>query len=124
MGDLTRHFSKHEFACKCGCGLNTIDLGLVYLLERVRQEYGGAIIVTSGCRCPKHNVDAGGKPDSAHLPHENNVCKAVDIKCESSWERYKLVSLLDKRFQRIGIGSDFIHVDVDKDKPSPVMWIY
>ena len=28
MGDLTKNFSRSEFACKCGCGFDDIDLVL------------------------------------------------------------------------------------------------
>ena len=33
-------------------------------------------------------------------------------------------SLIRAGFKRIGIGSTFIHVDLDLDKPQNVFWLY
>ena len=35
MGDLTAHFSAHEFTCTCGCKMNDISRELVNMLEKV-----------------------------------------------------------------------------------------
>ena len=35
-----------------------------------------------------------------------------------------LQALLSVGFNRIGVGSGFIHVDIDKSKPSDVIWTY
>lgn len=67
MGDLSAHFSRSEFACHCGCGLARIDLGLLTGLELLRELNGGKIVITSGCRCPEHNLKVGGAPASLHL---------------------------------------------------------
>lgn len=53
MGDLTPHFSRSEFACKCGCGFDHISLELVSKLECLRSIIRQPIIINSGCRCPK-----------------------------------------------------------------------
>ena len=73
MGDITRNFSRHEFACKCGCGLDVIDLNLVNRLQVVRDILNTPIIIHSGVRCAEHNRDVGGKPRSLHL-----AGKAID----------------------------------------------
>ena len=67
MGDLSNNFNRSEFACKCGCGFDTVDAGLIDALEEVRDHFNAAVIVTSGCRCPKHNASVGGAADSQHL---------------------------------------------------------
>lgn len=55
-----QHFSKSEFACKCGCGFDDIDINLVKLLEQIRSHFGdNPLIITSGCRCAKHNRSVG-----------------------------------------------------------------
>lgn len=75
MGDLTEHFSKHEFACKCGCGASNISLAHVQKMERFRAflvELWGEehkIVINpdhSGVRCQPHNKDIGSKPTSQH----------------------------------------------------------
>jgi uncharacterized protein YcbK (DUF882 family) len=76
MGDLTLNFSRKEFTCHCGCGLDTIDIRIVNRLQVVRDIVGLPISVDCGCRCPKHNKDVGGEPESFHLP--KNGCLAID----------------------------------------------
>ena len=66
MGDITTNFDRSEFACKCGCGYDNIDVSLVLDLQRIRNRFGRPIVVTSGCRCEKHNAAEGGSPLSDH----------------------------------------------------------
>lgn len=66
--DDIKRFSRGEFTCKCGCGLNNIDLKLVKILEDYfRNYYNAETIVTSGCRCAKHNAEVGGVQGSRHV---------------------------------------------------------
>lgn len=62
------HFQKSEFACKCGCGFDDINYKLVGILEDIRSHFGGnPVIITSGCRCSKHNANVGGVQGSRHV---------------------------------------------------------
>jgi hypothetical protein len=62
----------------------------------------------------------GGGENSAHLRGT-----AADIKCLYAADRYLLVMLaLEAGFTRIGIGEDFIHLDVDTTLPQNVIWVY
>jgi len=72
---LTEHFSLDEFMCPC-CERVEIAYVIPYLLERIRLWIGEPLMVTSGYRCPKHNEDVGGMPDSLHT-----TGRAVDIIC-------------------------------------------
>lgn len=65
--DDIKHFKKSEFTCKCGCGLNNIELGLVKVLDEIREHFGQACIINSGTRCTKHNKNVGGATKSRHL---------------------------------------------------------
>ena len=38
MGDLTKNFNRFEFACKCGCGFDDIDLKVVQALQKLRDK--------------------------------------------------------------------------------------
>ena len=71
-----KHFKQSEFACKCGCGFNSINLNLVKILDEIREFYGQPLTVTSGCRCRAHN--AKQKNASANSRHISG--KASDIK--------------------------------------------
>ena len=118
MGDLTNNFSSHEFACKCGCGLDNIDWAFVCMLQDVRDEYG-SMTITSGLRCEHHNKDSGGYEESPHLGGW-----AADIKVDNSSDRYRLIKIASRFFVRMGIAKNFIHLDCDPSKVSGVIWVY
>jgi len=116
MGDLTRDFSRAEFACKCGCGKDDINLTLVERLQAIRTALNEPIRIKSGCRCRAHNEAVGGKLYSAHLTGD-----AADIDCPDSGFRYRFLKQAFKIFNRIEVPRGaWIHVDVDKSKPQDV----
>lgn len=119
MGDLSEHFSIHEFACPC-CGAIEMNPRLIELLEIARSRLGRPITIKSGFRCPLHNAAVGGKQSSAHLQGE-----AADILCEYSGQRYDLIkTLLVMGVERIGVAEAFVHVDVNRTLPGQVLWLY
>ena len=65
MGDLSPHFSKKELACRC-CGRLMVDRRLIDALEALRQLAGVPIVIHAGYRCPAHNREVGGVPNSEH----------------------------------------------------------
>src|SRR5574344_902021 len=72
--DTIKHFKQSEFTCKDGCGYDDIDLRLVKILDQIRDHFNSPVIVTSGCRCKKHNAEVGGVQESRHV-----LGKASDI---------------------------------------------
>lgn len=124
MGDLSDHFSRSEFACGCGCGFGTfngdVSAELIHLLEAIREDYGKAMIVNSGCRCSDYNAAVGGVPRSAHTRGT-----AVDIRVTGGLDRRKLVDLCVMNFASgIGVANTFVHIDVDDSLPRPSIWSY
>ena len=119
MTQLTEHFTKEEFDCMCGCGNGdiVIDEKLVYELECVRVHYGKSMVITSGIRCLSHNRKIGSRDTSSHVKG-----LAADISCGDMGTRLDLVKRLlrDGEFTRLGVNKDFIHVDVDYDKPKGI----
>ena len=113
-----KHFSESEFRCKC-CGKLVVSQALLDNLNKVREELGAPIVITSAYRCVKHNKEVGGKSNSAHLRGF-----AVDIKCTDDVTRMKLIKILPKYFDRIGVKKSFIHCDVDKTLPQEVCFMY
>ena len=114
-----KHFKPQEFDCPC-CGANMMQQEFMDRLDKAREIAGIPFRITSGYRCPRHNAKVGGVPNSAHTKG-----LAADIQVLESNERWKILrALLALGFCRIGIGENFIHVDMDKSKPQRVIWTY
>jgi len=112
------YFEPKEFSCKC-CGRLVLSAELALKLDLARELAGTAMVITSGYRCKAHNQDIGGSNTSSHLKG-----LAVDISVDNSADRLLIIKgLIIAGFRRIGIGSDFIHVDIDRSKPNSV-WLY
>ena len=62
---LSDNFSRTEFACKCGCGFDTVDSLTLEALESIRKHFNKPVTVTSGCRCLAHNKAVGGSEGRA-----------------------------------------------------------
>lgn len=73
--DDIKYFKKSEFNCKCGCGLNNIDLKLVKVLDEIRGHFGKPMVVTCGCRCQKYNDSLKGSIKNS----KHTQGKAADI---------------------------------------------
>jgi len=119
MAEL-RFFKMTEFDCKCGCGSNRMLGAFLWKLDLCRERCKFRFDVTSGYRCEKHNAAVGGKKKSEHLSG-----RGVDIATHNSRERYKIVEeAIELGINRIGIGSDFVHLGYDKSKVQMVIWVY
>ena len=112
MGDLSKHFSSHEYTCP---GLkpedikDLMDQSLLDGMEIMRSAAGVPIYVTSGYRTPDHNKRIGGSPASLHLRG-----KAADwyIPTYTLKDMYRLAILVPE-FRQGGIGvypgNHFVH---------------
>lgn len=106
MGNLSANFNREEFECKCGCGRDTVDYGLIILLEKIREHFDVPVWVTSGYRCATRNSLAGGGEHSQHLDG-----RAADIVVDGI-PPYLVAELADN-LGAGGVGNyrDFTHVD-------------
>jgi uncharacterized protein YcbK (DUF882 family) len=110
MGDLSAHFCKSEFACRC-CGELKIKMRLIDGLEKLRTLAGKAIVIHDGYRCLAHNQQVGGVTDSEHT---QGMAADVEIPGLSLQEMYEL-ALQVPEFAHGGVGvydGGFVHVDV------------
>lgn len=75
MGDLTKNLSRHEFACRCGCGEDTADYRLVTVIQEgcdyFSTVYGEkvGVNITGPNRCRLRNKTEGGVDNSQHIWH-------------------------------------------------------
>ena len=113
------YFNEKEFACPC-CGRVEMNDNFIYKLDAIRELADVVMIINSGFRCYRHNLAVGGKPTSAH-----RYGYAVDIKTFTSRGRFQLINAaLLRGIPRIGVAKDFIHLDVDPNKPGSLIWTY
>ena len=114
-----KYFKKSEFTCKCGCGETVISDDLLYSLDEAREFAKVPFVISSGYRCENH-PESKKNPTSSHIKG-----LAVDIKCTDSKTRAIIMDALGYvGFRRFGIAKSFIHVDIDNEKPNPVIWLY
>jgi len=116
-----RYFNYEEFDSPDIQGSGQLmDPELLDMIDKAREIYGKPIRVTSGYRTESHNRKVGGVDSSSHLKG-----LAIDVACVRSNDRFKmLTALIEVGFNRIGVASTFIHVDIDKDKSQNVIWTY
>lgn len=66
---MSKYFTDDEFKCKC-CGQlpeNGMDEHLIRLLDSMREAIGFPLYLSCAYRCPSHNAEVGGVPNSQHV---------------------------------------------------------
>jgi uncharacterized protein YcbK (DUF882 family) len=107
---VSKHFNREEFACKCGCGLDTVDVDLLKVLEIVREHFGKPVIINSACRCADHNKSIGGASKSYHVK-----CQAADIVVKDV-PSSQVQEFLQEWIGGLGCYSTFTHIDVGPER--------
>lgn len=103
-----KHFSRAEFACRCGCGFDTVDVETIQVLDDVRECFEQPVYISSACRCPSHNQNVGGQLKSQHV-----MGRAADIIVQNV-SPITVYAYLDSKYKdKYGIGKyeDFTHID-------------
>lgn len=119
------HFTKEELECKCGCG-GLPELDFVKKLERLREELGFPMPVTSGYRCPDYNARVSSTGRTG--PHTTG--RAVDIGVDR-YRAWRLILEAMPEFTGIGLQQKgqgrFVHLDDlpnAEGQPRPTVWSY
>ena len=122
MNPLSSNFKRSEFACGCGCGFTTVDAELLTVLEMIRKHWNRPVIITSGCRCHRHNTYVTGNPDSTSK-HIQGIAVDFYVKGISPKKIYNWLDNLFPDTYGIGDGSKkgFTHLDI-RDKKA--RWSY
>ena len=117
----SKYFSEGEFSCcSPSCSLQDMEQTTMNRLDTAREISGIPFVLTSAYRSPKHDRSRGRSGSGAHT-----LGRAVDIKCNTSRNRFIVVnSLLKAGFKRIGVAKTFIHVDDSGIHDQEVIWLY
>lgn len=109
----SKYFKRKEFACKCGCGFDAVDVELLTVVEDIREHFNSPLTINSACRCEAHNASIGGRPSSQH-----RFGKACDIIIKDVTPERVQNYVLNKYPNSKGIGSydSFTHIDVRENK--------
>lgn len=116
-----KHFTLDEFDSPDIPG-SGVKMHPVFLetLDKVREVARIPFFINSGYRTLEHNKEIGGATHSAHLRG-----LAADIKAEEGFQKYRIIqAALLLGIRRIGIGRNFIHLDMDPELPQNVIWTY
>ncbi|WP_163831873.1 D-Ala-D-Ala carboxypeptidase family metallohydrolase [Spartinivicinus ruber] len=120
------YFSRHELACRCGCGQCVMQPAFMERLITLREACNFPLPVTSGYRCANH-------PAEKHKTHQgtHQLGEAVDIRCRGQQALQVIQQALVLGFTGVGIqqkgSSRFIHLDASTAtvyRPRPFIWSY
>lgn len=114
MGDIAKHFNRVEFACRCGCGFDTVDAELLKVLETLRDAVNQSVHITSGCRCLKYNRRVGSRDTSQHT-----LGRAADIQILGLRPSDIFARLNEAYPGQYGLGlyNTFVHIDTKTGGP-------
>jgi len=113
MGDISPFFDRSEFACRCGCGFDTVDAVTLKVLEHIRTHFDSPITVTSGCRCESYNKKVGGKKNSQHL---KGRAADIQVKGHSPIAVSEYAEYLMPNTGGVGRYNTFTHIDTRTGK--------
>lgn len=122
MGSLTKNISRHEVACSCECGLDTMDFETILAVQDTCDFFAlelgldrVTLIINSGCRCPAHNAAVGGSANSKHMR-----CRAIDFKILEVSPDAVYDYLVTRYPMHYGIGKyeTFTHLDTRTNGPA------
>ena len=99
-----------------GSGVN-MDNTLIYRLDQIRILLKQPIIINSGFRTNAHNIKVHGSSNSSHLAGLAADVHAPDSTFKFHFVRYSIWLGICRLF----IYENHIHIDIDTDKPYPVL---
>lgn len=117
----SKYFSENEFKrCSPSCSLQDMQQTTMSKMDTAREIAGIPFVITSAFRSSAWDRAKGRSGTGAHT-----LGRAIDIRCHSSANRFKIVdALLKAGFRRIGIANSFIHADDSTNHTQQVIWTY
>jgi uncharacterized protein YcbK (DUF882 family) len=121
-----KYFKLEEFSCK-HCGKNLMDPAFLEKVDKLREEWGHPLIVSSGYRCPVHN--AAVSSTGRNGPHTTGHAADFAIRGGDALSLLKIAIWAE--FTGVGINQKgtgrFIHLDDLPNSPGvprPTIWSY
>jgi len=121
MGDLTKNISRHELACSCGCGFDSMDWETIEVVQDCCDHFADqmgvdkvVLDITSASRCYEYNrlplINGGpGSNDRSQHPR----ARAIDFQIRGVLPADVYAYLVAKYPDRYGFGkyNSFTHID-------------
>lgn len=117
----SKYFKDAEFhRCSPPCSIEDMEQSFLDWLDDVREEAGIPLVLNCAYRSVEYDKSKGRAGNSAHT-----LGVAVDIRCNSSSNRYKIIAAaLKLGASRIGVGHTFVHLDRSHIHTQNVIWDY
>ena len=115
------HFKPSEFVKP-----ELLRWEMLKALDDLREAVGFPLTISSSYRDPVHNTAVGGAKDSAHLPDPvDGKYSGIDIATVGlgGVDLYFLLREVTRRFVRVGIYPDHIHVDCENRLIQQCAWV-
>ena len=118
---MAKYFTASEFLrCTPSCTIDKMDAAFLAKLDEVRERAGIPLVLNSAYRSPAYEKKHGRTGTSAHC-----LGKAVDIRCRTSANRYKILkAALECGIRRIGVAATYVHLDTSGTHAQDVIWDY
>lgn len=113
--------------CTPKCDVSMLNPKLVDMIIMAQKMSGHPFLITSAFRSREWELSKGRKGTSSHCRYsDGNPCSlAVDVRTVDSHTRFKVVvAAAMAGFERIGIGKNFVHLDIDNNKAHPIIFHY
>lgn len=123
MGNLSEHFSKEDFVCRCGqCPKDfRMSLTLIGILEDIRIKFQERIEVLTGFMCDNAEPKEAGPKKNYH-----GSGKAIDFTLVNKEKLVEVFRHLETFPELTGLGFDqqnnYIHIDLREKEPTK--WVY
>lgn len=121
MGDLTKNISRHELACHCGCGSDSMDYATINIVQAACDYFAERLHIsrvrlriTSAHRCFEYNrksLAEGGPGSNDKSQHPQ--ARAMDFSIDGISPADVYAHLVSRYPDQYGFGkyTDFTHAD-------------
>lgn len=108
MAKKAKYFVDREFRrCNPPCSIEDMQQAFLNKLDEVREKAGIPLVLNSAYRSPEWDKKQGRTGTGAHT-----IGQAVDIRCNSDANRYKIIkAALECGIRRIGVYPSWVHID-------------